>query len=93
MQGWSPNGDQPICVYSPFYEILFQRNVMKEETLHIKPLEAPRFRQFDLKKKFRLSESVIQGLLFFSVFLLNCPILESLIAFCGWVSKGMEIFE
>lgn len=37
---------------------------MKEETLNIKPVEAPRFRQFDLKKKFRLSESVIQGLLF-----------------------------
>ena len=39
---------------------------MKEETLHIKPLETSRFRQFDLKKKFRLSESVIQGLLFFA---------------------------
>ena len=39
---------------------------MKEETLHIKPMETPRFRQFDLKKKFRLSESVIQGLLFFA---------------------------
>ncbi len=39
---------------------------MKEETLDIKPIEASRFRQFDLKKKFRLSESVIQGLLFFA---------------------------
>ena len=37
---------------------------MKEETLNIKAVEAPRFRHFDLKKKFRLSESVIQGLLF-----------------------------
>jgi phosphate transport system permease protein len=39
---------------------------MKEEILNIKPIEAKRFRQFDLKKKFRLSESLIQGLLFFA---------------------------
>lgn len=37
---------------------------MKEETLKLKPMEAQKFRQFDLKKKFRISESVIQGLLF-----------------------------
>lgn len=39
---------------------------MKEETLHTKPMETQQFRQFDLKKKFRFSESVIQGLLFFA---------------------------
>jgi phosphate transport system permease protein len=39
---------------------------MKEETLQTKPMETPQFRQFDLKKKFRVSESVIQGLLFFA---------------------------
>lgn len=37
---------------------------MKEETLNIKTMEAKNFRQFDLKKKFRISESIIQGLLF-----------------------------
>lgn len=37
---------------------------MKEETLNIKPMEAQNFRQFDLKKKFRISESIIQGILF-----------------------------
>jgi phosphate transport system permease protein len=37
---------------------------MKEETLKLKAVEAENFRQFDLKKKFRPSESVIQALLF-----------------------------
>lgn len=38
---------------------------MKEETLNMKnAIEAQNFRQFDLKKKFRISESVIQTLLF-----------------------------
>ncbi|MBI5296966.1 MAG: phosphate ABC transporter permease subunit PstC [Chloroflexi bacterium] len=37
---------------------------MKEETLKLKAVEAKSFRQFDLKKKFRISESVIQALLF-----------------------------
>ena len=37
---------------------------MKEETLKLKTMEAQNFRQFELKKKFRISESVIQGLLF-----------------------------
>lgn len=37
---------------------------MKEEILKLKPMEAQNFRQFDLKKKFRISESVIQNLLF-----------------------------
>ena len=37
---------------------------MKEETLNIKPIEAKNFRQFDLKKKFRFSEFIIQGSLF-----------------------------
>ena len=37
---------------------------MKEETLKLKKAEAKNFRQFDLKKKFRISESVIQALLF-----------------------------
>lgn len=37
---------------------------MKEEVLNIKPMETQNFRQFDLKKKFRLSESIIQGILF-----------------------------
>ena len=39
---------------------------MKEETLNIKAVEAPKFREFELKKKFRVSESVIQALLFFA---------------------------
>ncbi len=39
---------------------------MKEEILNIKPIEAQNFRQFDLKKKFRFSESIIQGILFFT---------------------------
>ncbi len=37
---------------------------MKEETLKLKAVEAKNFRQFDLKKKFRISESLIQALLF-----------------------------
>lgn len=37
---------------------------MKEETPQINPMETKNFRQFDIKKKFRPSESVIQGLLF-----------------------------
>lgn len=38
---------------------------MKEETLNMKnAVEAQNFRQFDLKKKFRISESIIQTLLF-----------------------------
>lgn len=37
---------------------------MKEETLKLKAVEAKNFRQFDLKKKFRISESIIQALLF-----------------------------
>jgi phosphate transport system permease protein len=37
---------------------------MTEETLELKTAEAKNFRQFDLKKKFRVSESVIQALLF-----------------------------
>lgn len=37
---------------------------MTEETLERKTAEAKNFRQFDLKKKFRVSESVIQALLF-----------------------------
>lgn len=37
---------------------------MKEETLNIKPMEVQNFRQFDLKKKFRFSEFIIQGILF-----------------------------
>lgn len=37
---------------------------MTEETLERKTAEANNFRQFDLKKKFRVSESVIQALLF-----------------------------
>lgn len=39
---------------------------MKEEAIHLKPLEAQSFRHFDLKKKLRISESIIQGLLFFA---------------------------
>lgn len=39
---------------------------MKEEVIHLKPLEAQSFRHFDLKKKLRISESIIQGLLFFA---------------------------
>ncbi|MBI3162100.1 MAG: phosphate ABC transporter permease subunit PstC [Chloroflexi bacterium] len=39
---------------------------MKEETLNIKPMETRGFRQFNLKKKLRISESLIQGLLFFA---------------------------
>ena len=37
---------------------------MKEETLDIKIMESQSFRQFNLKKKTRLGESAIQGLLF-----------------------------
>jgi len=37
---------------------------MKEETLNMKAMEAHKFRQFDLKKKFRMGESTIQTLLF-----------------------------
>ncbi|MCB0101550.1 MAG: phosphate ABC transporter permease subunit PstC [Anaerolineales bacterium] len=39
---------------------------MKEEVIHLKSLEAQSFRHFDLKKKLRISESIIQGLLFFA---------------------------
>jgi len=39
---------------------------MKEEALNIKPMETQNFRQFDLKKKLRISETIIQGLLFFA---------------------------
>jgi phosphate transport system permease protein len=39
---------------------------MKEEALKIKPMETQNFRQFDLKKKLRISETIIQGLLFFA---------------------------
>ena len=37
---------------------------MKEETINLKPVEATAFRKIELKKKFRPSESIIQGLLF-----------------------------
>jgi len=37
---------------------------MKEEILNLKAMETQNFRQFDLKKKFRVGESVIQTLLF-----------------------------
>jgi phosphate transport system permease protein len=37
---------------------------MKEETLKLKAMETQNFRQFDLKKKFRVGESVIQASLF-----------------------------
>jgi phosphate transport system permease protein len=37
---------------------------MKEEILKLKAMEAQNFRQFDLKKKLRIGESVIQTLLF-----------------------------
>ncbi|HNA89906.1 MAG TPA: phosphate ABC transporter permease subunit PstC [Anaerolineales bacterium] len=37
---------------------------MKEETIKLKTMENKSFREFDLKKKFRISESVIQGFLF-----------------------------
>jgi phosphate transport system permease protein len=39
---------------------------MKEEALNIKAVEAQSFRQFDLKKKTRIGESLIQTLLFFA---------------------------
>jgi len=39
---------------------------MKEEVLKMKTVEHQSFRQFDLKKKTRLGESLIQGLLFFA---------------------------
>jgi phosphate transport system permease protein len=39
---------------------------MKEEVLNIKPMETQNFRQFDLKKKLRISETIIQGSLFFA---------------------------
>lgn len=39
---------------------------MKEEVLKMKTVENQSFRQFDLKKKTRLGESLIQGLLFFA---------------------------
>lgn len=39
---------------------------MKEEVLKMKTVERQSFRQFDLKKKTRLGESLIQGLLFFA---------------------------
>ncbi len=37
---------------------------MKEETLNLRTMEAKNFRQFDLKKKYRTGESIIQALLF-----------------------------
>ena len=37
---------------------------MKEETLKLNTMEAKNFRQLNLKKKLRVSESIIQGLLF-----------------------------
>ncbi len=37
---------------------------MKEETLNLPAMETQNFRQFDLKKKFRIAESAIQALLF-----------------------------
>ena len=37
---------------------------MKEETLKLRTMEAKNFRQFDLKKKYRTGESIIQSLLF-----------------------------
>ena len=37
---------------------------MKEETLNLKTVEAQNFRQFDLKRKHRAGESIIQALLF-----------------------------
>jgi len=37
---------------------------MKEETLSLKTMETKKFRRFDLKKKFRPGESMIQGMLF-----------------------------
>jgi phosphate transport system permease protein len=39
---------------------------MKEEAIKIKSMETQNFRQFDLKKKLRISETLIQGLLFFA---------------------------
>ena len=39
---------------------------MKEEVLNAKPMEAQNFRKFDLKKKLRISETLIQGSLFFA---------------------------
>ena len=39
---------------------------MKEEALNIKAVETQNFRQFDLKKKTRIGESLIQTLLFFA---------------------------
>lgn len=39
---------------------------MKEEVLNAKPMETQNFRQFDLRKKLRVSETLIQGSLFFA---------------------------
>ena len=39
---------------------------MKEDAINLKPVEMGGFRQFDLKKKLRVSETVIQGALFFA---------------------------
>lgn len=39
---------------------------MKEDAVNLKPVEIESFRQFDLKKKLRISETVIQGSLFFA---------------------------
>lgn len=39
---------------------------MKEESLNLKSIDAQSFRQFDLRKKTRISESLIQSLLFFA---------------------------
>jgi len=37
---------------------------MKEETINLKKMDVKKFRELDLKKKFRAGESVVQGLLF-----------------------------
>ena len=39
---------------------------MQEEIIKAPPIETSNFRQFDLKKKTRIGESIVQGLLFFA---------------------------
>lgn len=39
---------------------------MQEEIIKAQPKETSKFRQFDLKKKTRIGESIVQGLLFFA---------------------------
>lgn len=39
---------------------------MQEEIIEAQPIETQQFRQFDLKKKTRLGEGLVQGLLFFT---------------------------